>query len=186
METLYLAHHGIKGQKWGVRRFQNKDGSYTNEGKRRYLSDETKGKIKKAAKVAAGVAGAAAIGYGAYKIGKASGRYNRAQVYGHASNIASKITASDRGSSKFYTRLAEGARKSGNIREARIHEKSAYEYDLSSRVYDFLADSYSTKVSTLRNYGGKSDRIAYSFVERFAKNRPVNWRDVEKLLDANL
>ncbi len=28
----YLAHHGIKGQKWGVRRFQNPDGSLTQEG----------------------------------------------------------------------------------------------------------------------------------------------------------
>ena len=31
-----LTHHGIKGQKWGVRRFQNKDGSLTPAGKRRY------------------------------------------------------------------------------------------------------------------------------------------------------
>lgn len=30
-----LRHHGIKGQKWGVRRFQNEDGSYTSEGRRR-------------------------------------------------------------------------------------------------------------------------------------------------------
>lgn len=30
-----LAHHGILGQKWGIRRFQNKDGSYTSAGKRR-------------------------------------------------------------------------------------------------------------------------------------------------------
>ena len=29
-------HHGIKGQKWGVRRFQNEDGSLTAEGKARY------------------------------------------------------------------------------------------------------------------------------------------------------
>jgi hypothetical protein len=32
----YLEHHGIKGQKWGVRRYQNKDGSLTKEGKKRY------------------------------------------------------------------------------------------------------------------------------------------------------
>jgi len=31
-----LYHHGIKGQKWGVRRYQNPDGSYTSAGKRRY------------------------------------------------------------------------------------------------------------------------------------------------------
>lgn len=34
--ATYLAHHGIKGQKWGVRRFQNPDGSFTDEGRRRY------------------------------------------------------------------------------------------------------------------------------------------------------
>lgn len=32
----YLAHHGIKGMHWGVRRYQNPDGSYTAEGKKRY------------------------------------------------------------------------------------------------------------------------------------------------------
>lgn len=32
----YLYHHGIKGMKWGVRRYQNADGSYTSAGKERY------------------------------------------------------------------------------------------------------------------------------------------------------
>ena len=36
-DNNYLAHHGIKGQKWGVRRFQNVDGTYTLEGKKRLL-----------------------------------------------------------------------------------------------------------------------------------------------------
>lgn len=31
----YLVHHGIKGQKWGVRRYQNEDGSLTPAGKKR-------------------------------------------------------------------------------------------------------------------------------------------------------
>ena len=31
-----LQHHGILGQKWGVRRYQNEDGSLTNAGKKRY------------------------------------------------------------------------------------------------------------------------------------------------------
>lgn len=31
-----LMHYGIKGQKWGVRRFQNKDGTLTAKGKKRY------------------------------------------------------------------------------------------------------------------------------------------------------
>ena len=37
-----LYHHGIKGQKWGRRRFQNKDGSLTPAGKERYDDDGPK------------------------------------------------------------------------------------------------------------------------------------------------
>lgn len=33
-----LYHHGIKGQKWGIRRYQNEDGTLTEEGKKRYYS----------------------------------------------------------------------------------------------------------------------------------------------------
>lgn len=36
----YLAHHGIKGQKWGVRRFQNPDGTRTPLGKKREREKE--------------------------------------------------------------------------------------------------------------------------------------------------
>lgn len=36
----YLAHYGIKGQKHGVRRFQNEDGTLTPEGRQRYGINE--------------------------------------------------------------------------------------------------------------------------------------------------
>ena len=35
-----IKHHGIKGQKWGVRRYQNADGSLTAKGKQRYGTKE--------------------------------------------------------------------------------------------------------------------------------------------------
>ena len=33
MQNNYLIHYGTKGQKWGVRNYQNSDGSYTSKGK---------------------------------------------------------------------------------------------------------------------------------------------------------
>lgn len=36
-----LAHHGIKGMKWGVRRYQKKDGSLTPAGKKKYKANKT-------------------------------------------------------------------------------------------------------------------------------------------------
>lgn len=47
-----LYHHGIKGMKWGVRRYQKKDGSLTPAGKKRYNEEESqyREKLSKALK----------------------------------------------------------------------------------------------------------------------------------------
>lgn len=50
-DSLSLEHHGIKGQRWGIRRYQNADGSLTVAGKKRYDSisaDKTRREIQKA------------------------------------------------------------------------------------------------------------------------------------------
>lgn len=59
MNEFEIYHHGIKGQKWGVRRFQNKDGSLTDQGKKRYSVSLTKDPKRL-------VLGAAMLGSGLY------------------------------------------------------------------------------------------------------------------------
>lgn len=46
----YLEHYGITGQKWGVRRFQNPDGTRTEAGKKRYGSYQFTDPVKMNAK----------------------------------------------------------------------------------------------------------------------------------------
>lgn len=76
MSDYILYHHGIKGMKWGVRRFQNKNGRLTKAGKKRY-SDSSQDKSnksgltdkqKKYIKIGAACAATALIMYGAYKL----------------------------------------------------------------------------------------------------------------------
>ena len=61
MNEEYLEHHGILGQKWGIRRYQNSDGSLTAEGKVRYYSHETSKNTRKLVKNAATAVTAAAV-----------------------------------------------------------------------------------------------------------------------------
>lgn len=48
----FIAHHGIKGQKWGHRRYQNSDGSLTAEGRKRYGVGSALDGVKKAGSAA--------------------------------------------------------------------------------------------------------------------------------------
>lgn len=96
--TDVLMHHGILGQKWGVRRFQNPDGTWTEAGKERYgwdtkkesnksfkwdnehviwnrvnnkaTNNADKEKTKKVLKTIAIVGAVGLVGIGAYYVGK--------------------------------------------------------------------------------------------------------------------
>lgn len=47
-EDNYLMHHGIKGQKWGSRRWQNSDGTFNEAGKARYFGKSSGGNARRA------------------------------------------------------------------------------------------------------------------------------------------
>lgn len=55
-----LYHHGIKGMKWGRRRFQNKDGSLTPAGKRRLKESSANSENNKNVKAGIAIAGSIA------------------------------------------------------------------------------------------------------------------------------
>ena len=96
MAETYLSHHGIKGQKWGVRRFQNPDGTLTAEGRKRQgLSDKQKSTLKKVA-TAAGVTALAGLAiYGAVKYSSAVKDSNFVELEQSGSDAVKKSLADE-------------------------------------------------------------------------------------------
>lgn len=43
--NLELYHHGVKGQKWGVRRYEDENGKLTDVGKKHYYNTDSNGRL---------------------------------------------------------------------------------------------------------------------------------------------
>ena len=132
-----LAHHGIKGQKWGVRRFQNEDRTLTEAGKERYGKDGSTGSTsskdnsgslktekkgltegqKKALKTAAIIAGTAAVAglaaYGAMKYSDSIKVANYDQIVKVGKEKTKRYV--EENTSRYLDQMKDGSLKSFNL-----------------------------------------------------------------------
>ena len=186
---LYLCHHGIKGMKWGVRRYQNPDGSLTSAGKKRYLSNGEK----------------------TYKRLKKEVRRQRGEVHGGANRWAS-LTDIGPASKKLIDEYRENTRKYESTPEYKAWNKkidkfnrkwdnAVYDDEEYQRQWDALMDQRPKKDFTSlggavtygsegRKYvdgylenGGKKLSLAY--IKDLGYNDSVAKQMVDKMIKSN-
>lgn len=161
-----LYHHGIKGQKWGLRRFQQENGTLTSAGRERYAdaiaksaanangnssgSSQRKEKLKRIAKAAAIAAGTAAVAYGTYKLAKS----------GALSNVTNSINSSDRAEKRATTasRIKDAAFSFKMSDEELLSKITRLENEakLTNLTYDSIMNPSDPKKRIILNAGKKT------------------------------
>lgn len=121
----YIAHYGIKGQKWGVRRYQNPDGTLTVEGKRRTTtyaapkSSENPYSARRTAKIHKRAEQLETASFKMNNVGKVYGtnsfQFRMARANQHAAADRYLSATKDRSRSAYHNRMLIGQALAGPV-----------------------------------------------------------------------
>ena len=148
----YLAHHGIKGQKWGVRRYQNADGSLTAAGRRRQERQEIKASKKKAK-------------HYEKAINKSQDRIRR--LAGAGTNYILERNAAHQKSEQYLSKASFA--KTDRKREK--YMQKAYNFAKNAEINDKKASQVIKDVS-------KEEKKAKAIIEKMKNDKAVTYRTV--------
>ena len=147
--TNVIFHYGIRGQRWGVRRFQNKDGGLTPLGRRRYADNGSQNKPEKKS----GSSGSNAKGS---TTNDSPHRYNPKQR--HLNNVASaksNIKKMYNNSVPSKTEKTEYTKDKVNSLVGKIGSKSASDADSWTPPKDFKPPTFKQWVQSKKNAGSQ-------------------------------